>query len=361
MTFTGLTPLLDSLRAAGVGIHFFDPRSGSLRSLTSAMTFAGYSGAGLNRGGAFLPTIDSSYFESDINNTFTSGELTVICCPRITKEGSANFTAYVYNRNGTTAGFLFYHTSALKKPTFTVQNATTAKTITSTTITLPINEKAVISVSYKDNDASGLTLYKNGSSIAAAVSTVGFVMAHASASKIRIGMNPGAPTVSRTGTEDFVLVINKYLTPAEHAKIYDEIVNQIVYEKQSMIVNSTFATLGGDVYRACYGILAGELTMSAGQSIGQLDALKVSTGTHKMNTFLYNGQLAKGIKCVTAGNIVLPDPRPTLGTTWAYRYYDDSAATWESRTSATATVALDAVNDIILWATADGRTCLRKY
>lgn len=158
-----------------------------------------------------------------------------------------------------------------------------------------------------------------------------------------------------------IVICKSELTGAQQITLQDELQNQIQYESQSMIVNSTFPTIGTSVWEARYGLLAGEQTMSAGQDIGQLASLKVSTGTHKMTTFTYNGQLAKGIQCVTAGNIILPDPRPTLGTTWAYQYYTAATTSWAAVTSATATVTLAAAGDRILWATQDGQTALRKY
>jgi hypothetical protein len=207
--------------------------------------------------------------------------------------------------------------------------------------------------SWRENNVTGAQCYVNGAASGASVSSVG---------KTSWSMTD-KPFALRMGSGSCYLVfcvgfIKKWLTAAEHATLYDEIVNQIRYETQSMIVNSTFPTLGGDVYRACYGLLAGEKTMSAGQSLGQLDALKVVSGTHKCSTELYSGQLAKTVVCVTNGTVRLPDPRPTLGTTFSFMKYSGGA--WASATSASTDIALTA-GEKLLWATADGNVAVRKY
>lgn len=353
MPQTGRTPLLDSRIAAGKCDCFASFRSGSLYDKIGGRLFA-MTSATLKRNGVGI-AYGGSLVASSILTLSTEGTIFIVCSPEYSADATSRHIIADASGAAPTTGFRMYLT-----PTnllFGILAASGSKVVTAA-YTTPWNTKTSYALTFKNND--NLIGYVNGAAFGVPTSLVGETYAPPAAATMTMGLRPGGSRALQETVFD-VYVDKESLSAANIAILHDEIVNQIRYESQSMIVNSTFPTLGGDVYRACYGILAGEVTMSAGQSLGQLDALKVSTGTHKCSTVTYNGQLAKVIQCVTAGNIILPDPRPTLGTTWSYRYYDDSAAAWSTRTSATATVALDAASDIILWSTADNNTCLRKY
>lgn len=352
---TGLTPTIDSLNSYK---HcWIKYGSGSIYDVVNASAITMHSSSVLQRNGEYINGDNSSTVAIP---DFTAGApINIFVRAIINSIGASNGHILAKVSTGAKEGFRFRADTSLRLTAD--QYCTDESSVVSTaTNAIKLGEFHTYSAEMQSNSADGVRTFIDGVQSGASGNTTGKTIRHlgtAALSLFRYASNQ----LCRGVVSDVLIFQNVILTPAQHLLIADELDNQIRYESQSMIVNSTFPTLGGDVYRACYGILAEEVTMSAGQDIGQLASLKVSTGTHKMNTFRYNGQLAKGIKCVTAGNIVLPDPRPTLGTTWAYRYYDDIAATWESRTSATATVALDAANDIILWSTADGQTALRKY
>lgn len=364
MTFTGLTPLLDSLKAAGRIKFFWDFRSGSVKDIMlTGIDFSTGTGGIIQRGcmaGNGLLVVPTT-----ANPNMSGTAFSVIARLRPNAYVSAGTKPVIIGDTaGSTAtgGWALWITKATGHLTMRVYSNASAKESLGAAGNAVLGRKNTFGASYKDNDANGLQSYVDGVATGAVVSTVGHaVFWRNSALKLFEGVGPVSNN-QLVCNLDYILITNNYfLSAAEHATLTDELDNQIRYETQSMIVNSTFPTLGGDVYRACYGILAGETTMSAGQSLGQLDPLKVSTGTHKATTFLYNGVLAKGIQCVTAGDIILPDPRPDLGTTWGYMYYTAATTSWAAVTSATATVTLAAAGDRILWATADGRTCLRKY
>lgn len=354
---TGLTPYYNSLRAAGLIDAHYAFRSGVCYDIIGNRTITMGAGCLLQRNGAQTP-LGASMVSSNLHLQGAT-EGTVMCLATPIYGNDATYRQLLGDMNtGVTAGFQIQlnasGTLAARIATSGGSKSATGGAGTGATY----GQKNWYSFSFKNNNS--LTLFKDGVQQGVPTSLAGLTYTQSTASGIYWGQIQGG-TRYLSALYHCTIVVKSALTEAQQQTLIDELDNQIRYEQQSMIVNHLFPTLGGDVYRGLYGILAGEVTMSAGQSIGQLDALKVSTGTHRMNTFRYNGQLAKGIKCVTAGNIVLPDPRPTLGTTWAYRYYDDSAAAWSDRTSATATVALDAANDIILWCTADGNVAVRKY
>lgn len=360
---TGRTPLIDSLKAlvaAGTNKgHFYDLRSGSLADMWGTLNLSPNGGARLQRNGGACDVLGTDRFAS-ADTAMSGPELSFGCYFFRGTSLPSGANIYCFGDNAATlSAALAIVKSNNRAFVRVITDAGTKTTVGVVGAEVAPGAIGYLSASARNNSADGLRCYKNGTAIAHAdVDFTGATIAYGNGG---LSMPGALATVSMSGIIFVGWEINKYLTPAEHAQLYDEIVNQMTWETNNLIINSTYPTIGTSVWEARYGLLAGEQTMSAGQSLGQLDPLKVVSGTHKASTELYSGVLAKTIVCVTAGDIILPDPRPDLGTTWAYRYYDDSAAAWESRTSATATVALDDVGDRILWATADGRTCLRKY
>jgi hypothetical protein len=339
MTFTGLTPLLDSLIANNNIIAFVPYLNGTTYSSIGNWAATPTSTVRLNRGGASVSAVSGSiYYQYTGLNAALTNEMSIVAVivPRTSGDYIVNNSKLELSCHGTAMAFRF--TSSTSTFAVSAKNS------------LVLGKRTCIIVTRTNANPSLGNIYIDGALSGAANQSTGTITA--GTVEMRLAQS--------VGSTQLVMFVNRVITAPEAVTLTDELDNQIRYEQQSMIVNGSYSA-GQDVWRACFGILAGEVTMSAGQSLGQLDALRVASGTHKATTFLYNGVLAKGIKCVTAGNIILPDPRPTLGTTWAYRYYDDSAGTWATRTSASSTVALDAVNDIILWSTADGQTALRKY
>lgn len=348
---TGLTPLLDSLIAGGYVNWFVDFRKGTFFDGINNILISPVSGSfPLQRNGLSSPYAAVATLIQSPNQTISNiSECTYICY--LTPMIQAGSTGVRFPQLNDGSAFMVNISGALRATFNSTGGNTQSNSAAGVFVT---NVPIFCAASWRENNVTGAQCYVNGAASGASVSSVG---------KTSWSMT-SHPFGLRMGSGSCYLVfcvgfIKKWLTTAEHAQIYDEIVNQIQYEQKSITINGSWSA-GQPYWIARYGILAEETTMSAGQSIGQLNALKVSTGTHKCNTFLYGTTLAKGIKCVTAGNIILPDPLPALGGNYYYRYYDDSAGTWEDRSSASATVALDAVNDIILWSTIDGRTYLYK-
>jgi hypothetical protein len=360
---TGRTPTLDYLKSlvvAGTNKgHFYDLRSGSLADMWGTLNLTPNGGARLQRNGGATSVLNADYFSTGDTslNTTTGLSFGIMMIPLL--EGSAATLRLLNNGNTGATRFL----AEYAKATGTISTSIAYNTGVQTTVasgagSVAKGKRSLVCVSARD-DADGMRVYVDGSPIPHANKNTAGLTIVAPTTGIRFPFV--SATESATQQTYIYFEINKYLTAAEHAQLHDEIVNQIKYETNNLIINSTYPTIGSSVWEARYGLLAGEQTMSAGQDIGQLASLKVSTGTHKANTFLYNGVPAKGIKCVTAGDIILPDTIPDKGTTWVYRYYDDSAGTWATRTSASATVSLDAVNDLILWCDINSQNFMYKY
>jgi len=361
---TGRMPLLDSLKAlvvAGTNKGYaWDLRSGSLYDFFGGRTLTPAGSARLQRNGGAVPVGGTDRFQF-INTAMIGNELT--CWMLINHGGFVAADGRLLVDNSATQGFFLGVDNTFRVRARCYTNVGGVPTTRSTAFTagfaLTPGKTSLIIGTAKGGIADGLRCYLDGVPVThAAIDLTTDILSW----QAGIAAFPST-TAAASGNGLFQAwgAINKRLSDAEVATLYDEIVNQIKYETNNLIINSTYPTIGSSVWEARYGLLAGEQTMSAGQDIGQLASLKVSTGTHKATTILYGTTLAKAIECVTAGNIILPDPRPDIGTTWAYQYYDASAGTWAARTSATATVALDDVGDRILWATQDGRNSLRKY
>ena len=363
---TGRTPLLDSLRAANIqGAIYYDWRSGSFRNLYGDWGHISTVNANhrLQRNGFLIqsPTAQTTTSESfvypDMSQLTVLSRHACLSSPAV-YQSTINVGKSSAPRSDLNLGIGYPGNLLFRANIFANGTAVAIGQATSTD-----NKIQSWATRWKKNDAVGFKQYRNGVPIGTTASTLAqaddMIYTGENANFRIASASSGTPTAALL--QYLFFIPNYYLSDADIATLTDELDNQIKYESNNLIINSTYPTIGSSVWEARYGLLAGEVTMRAGQSIGQLDPLKVSTGTHKATTILYNGKLAKAIQCVTAGNIILPNPRPTLGTTWGYMYYTAATLTWAAATSATATVTLAAAGDRILWATQDGQNCLRKY
>lgn len=337
MTVTGLTPLLNSLIANNNIIAMVPFNNGTTYSSIGNWSATPTSTVRLNRGGASVTSVSGSiYYQYTGLNAALTNELSVvsIIIPVSTGDYMAN--------NGKFALFCYGASMAFKFTSNTTTSAVSANN------SLVLGKRTCIICTRTNANPSLGNIYIDGTLSGAANQSTGTITA--GTVEMRLAQS--------IGNTQLVMFINRIITAPEAVILTDELLNQIKYEPQSMIVKSY--TAGQDVWRACFGILAGELTMSAGQSLGQLDALKVASGTVKMSTELYNGQLAKTIVRVsgTPATVTLPDPRPSVGTTWAYRLYTGGA--WTDATSASATISI-AEGEKVLWCTQDGNVAVRKY
>lgn len=353
MTFTGLTPTIDSLNSYK---HcWIKYGSGSIYDVVNASAITMHSSSVLQRNGEYINGDNSSTVAIP---DFTAGApINVFIRAKIDSIGSSNGHFLIKINTSVHKGF-FLKVDSLRRLQMTQYCEDSSYVSNTVSSAIELGEFHTYSAEMQSNSADGVRTFIDGVQSGASGNTTGKTIRHLGAEKLYL-FRYASNQLCRGVVSDVLIFQNVILTPAQHLLIADELNNQIKYEQKSITINGSWSA-GQPYWIARYGILAGETTMSAGQILGQLDTLKVSTGTHKCSTFLYGTTLAKGIQCVTTGNIILPNPRPELGGTYYYKYYTAATTSWADATSATPTVTLAAAGDRILWATYDGKTCLYK-
>lgn len=351
---TGLTPTLNSLKAlvvAGTNKgHFFDLRSGSLRSLWSDLTLTPAGGARLQRNGGACAVPGTDYFRSAATGlSGTEASFGVIF--KLT--GYPSSSAYPIRDDDTgLSDWAVLISNSTFRPTLAVGFSGGTKQTAAIAGTEVINGVvSSVSGSFRNNNADGVRCYKDGMAIAHAnVATTGETLLFPD-NGLMLGR-----AVAANGFIGIIIAaweINKYLTAAEHAALYDEIVNQLTYETQDCLwpVSTTV------YWRGAFGALARETAMAAGRSIGDINELVVASGTHKMSTEKLDGILTKCIVCVTSGTINLP--AYNLGANYVFEKYTASTGLWTTVTQASRSVAL-LVGDKILWANQTGNRHIKR-
>lgn len=341
---TGLTPTLNALIAAGNCVFRLDGRSGSFyerqTGTVGAVNNVSFPILISRKGMVPASTNGNCFWSYGVFPGIDVGDLTIMI-------GHTGLVANAFGKTIDNGKFKMYHNAGSSRWDVTSNNLTTSH---SGNGSAPLGRRHNICLT-RASGANGVTnWYINGVAVGTANQNSGTPEAGTYALRLFEAI---------PGIHEFVYVFNTIPSAANIALLADELDNNIQYEQKSITINGVLAA-GQPYWIARYGILAGETTMSAGQELGQLGTLKVSTGTHKCSTFLYGTKLAKGIQCVTAGNIVLPNPHLELGGTYYYKYYTNATTTWSDATSATPTITLAAAGDRILWATYDGKTCLYK-
>lgn len=353
---TGRTPTIDSLNSyKHCWIRF---GRGTIYDEVYGSTISLHSSSLLNRNGAFI--IGTNISTVAIPD-FTAGAPINVFMRVFTMGCDGTSTPTFCHKINTTAkeGFRLLFDSSLR---LFAQQYMTDDSIVSSSVssagTVPLWQFSVISFQAQSNSANGVQAFLNGISAGAAGSTAGKTIRHrGSATPFRILGYATSQNIIGI-VSDILIFQNIVLTASQHLAIASELSNELKYETSPIVVNSGYPTYGSSVWEARFGILAGEVTMSAGSSIGQLNDLRVVSGTHKCSTELYGTKLAKTIVCVTNGTVRLPDPRPELGTTFAFKKYTGGA--WTDATSGSTDIALTAGEKILL-ATQDASVCLRKY
>ncbi len=352
---TGLRPYYDSLRAAGKIYQHRVFRSGSVYDLMNTGRVLTNTGTQLQRNGLFIPLGQVAYEDVPLPALTEFTVLAKIRVDATTADGTATATVIGTFSDTGLVGWqdgIFSDGGTLKHRISVKIGASLRSVFGDVYIPGDLHWRGI------HYDASNFATMTKDAVVTATLADAG-ALGQSTIDGIQLGKRVGGTKYNQMLCSE-IIVTSQRLTTVQEAVLYAEL-DDTVYESNNLIGNKDYPTIGTSVWEARYGLLAGETTMSAGQSLGQLDPLKVVSGTHKATTFLYNGVLAKGIKCVTAGNIILPDTVPDKGTIWVYRYYDDSAGAWETRTSASATVSLDAVNDLILWCDINSQNYLYKY
>lgn len=352
---TGLRPYYDSLRAAGLIDAHYIFRAGTLYDIIGGRVVTPTSCC-LQKNGLFIPYSQNA--SSSGNDLSGVTEFTMMIKANLSKVAADAVLASSYRAAAPVSGAQLTKTGANNQLRLVVVDSTGAiGVVNGANDSIVLNSDLWYSGTCKNNDVA--SVFVNGVQTGGDGSFAGKTFLPNTTSGLYFGNRLGGTLYSQEVCAEYIS-IKLALTEAQQQTLQAEL-DDTVYETNNLIINKDYPTIGSSVWEARYGLLAGEQTMSAGQDIGQLASLKVSTGTHKATTILYNGVPAKGIKCVTAGDIILPDTIPDKGTTWVYRYYDDSAGTWETRTSASATVSLDAVDDLILWCDINSQNYLYKY
>lgn len=340
---TGKTPLLDSLITNGNCVFRADYRIGSFIERQTSIV-------GINNSLSYPVLLQRNVIfpaSTNANCRLDYGAFAAIGTGNLTIIMRCNIRGHVVGGENFGNGKLrFYYNTSASRFDFTSNNATIVNSGDGSA--RPARQWNTCAVVRKSDGKA--TFYVNG------------------VRKGAVDQNSGTPEAGTTnlfvgtafpGDYAYIYVFNiANLSDAEIATLTDELDNQIIYETNPLVLNSSYPHVGSSVLEARFGILADECTMSAGQSLGQLDALRVVSGTHKCSTELYGTKLAKTIVCVTNGTVRLPDPRPELGTTFAFKKYTGGA--WTDATSGSTDIALTA-GEKILWATQDASVCLRKY
>ena len=356
---TGLTPTIDSLNAyKHCWLRF---GSGTAYDEVNRVTASLHSSSYMTRGGVY---INGTYLSVvDIPDFYSGAPINVFVRAKLAEPDGTLNPVIVHKANTSTLeGFIFriFHTTSSGK-IFASQYCTDNSLVlsgTGGTRTIKYGVFSVSSLQCRSNSADGVQCFIDGVPFDSKGSTIGKTIRHCgSAARLRIlGY---APTQNSRGiVSDILIFQNVILTEYQHYLIASELNNEIRYGYSPLVINNGYGTIGTSVWEARYGILADEKTMTAGNVIGYIDEFKVISGSFKMTTEMYGSVLAKVISCVTNGTVRLPDPRPELGTTFAFKKYTGGA--WTDATSGSTDIALTA-GEKILWATQDASVCLRKY
>lgn len=348
------TQVIDSLRPyCHTKIHF--SKGVLLEEIyNSVMTI--HSSSYMTRQGEYINGDNTSYVA--IPDFVAGAPINVFIRAKIDSIGSSNGHFLIKINTSVQKGF-FLKVDPLRRLQMSQYCEDSSNVSNTVSSAIELGKWYTLSCEAQSDSVDGVRAFINGIQSGASGSTVGKTIRHLETTVMRI-FGYAANQLARGVVSDILIFQNVILTPLQHAQISDELNNQIRYETDLFTINNDYPTVGSSVWEARYGILADEVTMTAGQPIGQFVPFKVSTGAHKMSTFTYNGQLAKGVQCVTAGNIIIPDPRPGTGTQFQYLYYTAATTTWAAATSATTTINLAAAGDIVLWSTYDGKNCLKK-
>lgn len=343
MTFTGLTPLLDSRIAAGKCDCFVDFRSGAMYDRVGGRTFTG--SVNLQRNGLYIPQGFPATASSILGLT-TEGTVMISCMPLSNAAEATN--DLIDDINIGTAKGLTLNFSATNTFQVTIYSSGGIKS-KNLAGGGAFNIKRVYSMTFKNNDV--LQSYVNGvATTGAATSLAGETFVPSD-----LVLRVGGRAASRFMRENvyWAYIDKEVLTEAQQQTLIDELDNQIRYETQDC-----FWPVSATVYwRGAFGALADETARAAGRSIGDINELVVASGTHKMSTEKLDGILTKCLVCVTNGTINLP--AYNLGANYVFEKFTASTGLWTTVTQASRAVALLA-GDKILWANQTGNRHIKR-
>lgn len=342
---TGLTPLLDSLRAAGYVLWDVDYRSGTFYDGLNNISVTPDANFGLKRDGLDCRYAAGATTLSTPNQTVNNiTELTMLSYFKPCLTTSSTGIRILSMDSGNTK--LNPNSSGVIRGDV---SATGGVCTASGGASHIVNGKKCFGgFSWRENNATGMQRYVDGAAFGANVDTTGKTAFSLAGLPFAVRMGAGSQYDCYRN-----MIIKKWLTTAEHATIYDEIVNQMVFETQDC-----FWPVSTTVYwRGAYGALARETAMAAGRSIGDINELVVASGTHKMSTERLDGILTKCLVCVTNGTINLP--AYNLGANYVFEKFTASTGLWTTVTQASRAVALLA-GDKILWANQTGNRHIKR-